>query len=510
MLFNPLRVTPKLCLPRTLFFAGALVLATEPAQWLYRSWSDPVWNSNGWIMGLVVLGLFGWSISSPRVKVSNQQNYAYLLLAASALVRLASQLLGINVIGAITLGCDVYALALLLGTHCRKRALAPGWLAVLFLLSLPLERVIQRLLGFALQQWSAGGACLFLELLGFEPVCDGISMRIATENVLVDLPCSGARGLLLIVSLYVVIACVNRPRALTAIIGIVITLAAAWFSNVARISLLAIGVVKQRGLSGFNVMEAPWHELIGLSTLTLGLLPVLIWANFVKSTPTVAKTSSALEKPKSETAKAWSYRAAPGFFVLSVIIVKLPTNAVDVSTAIEPVSLPRLIGNDIKTPLPLSEQETMYFTQYGGQAQRAVYGQHTLLTVTTSSPLRHLHAPDECLRAIGHDVRYLGIIEGKLPSALYRSRDANGQLWRITVTFVSEQGHQTTNVAHAVWLWMQNPQMVWTMVQRIRHWHADPALDEQFDRNITQILDLAVTPTSIHPKFINPVGATVL
>jgi len=477
-------------------------------------------------MSLVVLMLFAWSISSPRVVAGSQQRVALLLLAASAIVRLTSQLLGINFIGAITLTCDVYALALLLGTHCRSRALAPGWLALLFFMSLPLERVIQRVLGFALQQWSASGACGLLDLVGFEPVCDGISMRIAGENVLVDLPCSGARGLLMIASLYVVIACLNRPKPISAVVGIAVMLASAWASNVARISLLAIGVVQQRSSSGFNVMEAPWHELIGYSTLSLGLLPVLLWGSYVRSTPVemhsgrwtdnrlsrigINLLTPARELRPFEIVKRRPWVPALGFCLLSLAIVRLPTHAVDVSAAVRAVPLPRLIGDRIKTPLPLSSQELAYFTQYGGQAQRAAYGQHTLLTIDTTSPLRHLHAPDECLRAIGHEVRYLGVIDDSLPSALYRSRDTNNELWRISVTFVSEQGHTTTNVAHAVWLWLQNPAMAWTMIQRIRRWDGDPALDEEFDQNIIQMLDLPSPGNSDHSYTINAGGETFL
>ncbi len=475
-------------LTQILFLFGIAILAMEPARWLLASWFDPVWNSQGWVMGLVVTALLAWCVSSPRKYPAKSNRIAWLLLASSALVRLASQVLGISFVGAITLAVDIYGLALLLGTHQRARPLSPGWLACLLLLSLPLERVIQRIIGFGLQQWSASGACALLDAAGFEPDCSGISIVIDNQNVLVDQPCSGASGLLLVLSLFIAIAAVKRPRSGAALCGIAITLLAAWFSNAVRISLLAVGIVMQRDLLGFDVMQAPWHELIGMLSLTLAFGPVLIWASLLRWQPP-ANTSA-----HNFTAEFISERHAPAvavaFVALAVAIVNMPSRPVDVSGEIALAPLPVMIGNDIRQPLPLTDTEAIYFTQYGGLAQRAAYGHRTVLSVSTTSPLRHLHTPDECLRAAGHKVRYLGLIEGALPAALYRSEDEHGNHWRITVSFVSGQGHITTSIAHAVWLWLQQPGLSWTMVQRIRRWDANPDHDHVFDQSIARYLDI--------------------
>ena len=70
-------------------------------------------------------------------------------------------------------------------------------------------------------------------------------------------------------------------------------------------------------------------------------------------------------------------------------------------------------------PAALTVWEVDYFTRYGGVAARARYGDNTLTVARTTAPLRHLHAPDECLRAAGHDVRHVGTRFGPLPTTTY-------------------------------------------------------------------------------------------
>ena len=74
------------------------------------------------------------------------------------------------------------------------------------------------------------------------------------------------------------------------------------------------------------------------------------------------------------------------------------------------IELPGHIDGYRSTPVQAARQRTQaYFIKYGGSAQKAFYGPHQLLMVRTSAPLRHLHAPDECLRGLGMKVEYLGM-----------------------------------------------------------------------------------------------------
>ena len=174
-------------------------------------------------------------------------------------------------------------------------------------------------------------------------------------------------------------------------------------------------------------------------------------------------------------------------------MVLAPTRPLDVSKDMAAPSLPLVVNDHLGEPLALDAQESRYFTVYGGGAARMRYGEHVLLTVSTTSPLRHLHAPDECLAGAGHRVRYLGRTAGPFTSAVYRSVDPDGQEWRVNVTFISNKGHMTTNVAHAVWLWLRDRELEWTMLQRIAPWTSPLEANARFDQALARVFDL---PTS--------------
>lgn len=114
-------------LSQMLFATGAAVLAAGPIRWLAHTWSDPAFDSPGpWVLGLVV-ALFGWSWSSPRVGADVTAGArAHRLLGATAFVRLVSHVLDVDVLGGFALVVDVYALGLLCGLPFRRRALSPA------------------------------------------------------------------------------------------------------------------------------------------------------------------------------------------------------------------------------------------------------------------------------------------------------------------------------------------------------------------------------------------------
>jgi hypothetical protein len=157
------------------------------------------------------------------------------------------------------------------------------------------------------------------------------------------------------------------------------------------------------------------------------------------------------------------------------------------------IVLPDRIDGRLASPVALSAQETAYFVQYGGAAAKADYGGTSVLVVRTSSPLRHLHAPDECLRGLGFSVDYLGLRHAPAPTAIYRAEAPDGQIYRIEVGFVSDRGQTAASVAHAVWIWLQQPRTVWTAIQRITPWDADAAERNRFERGVIAAFDLPVS-----------------
>ena len=494
--------------------AGAAILAFDPLLWLVRSWYAPGYDGSGGLVFLGVAGLFAWSASSRSAGGRQPPGHLGLtLLVASAAVRLVAQLTAINIVGALTLAVDVYALATLAGLKDRVRPVAPFWLAVLFCFCLPVEAVLQRVVGFALQQVSAAGACALLTMLVDGVSCEGIRILIAGRDVLVDVPCSGSRVLMIVLIAFSVMAALRGPDWKQAALGALAALTAAWFFNTLRIAGLALGIA-----ADLPVMTAPWHELIGLVSIVGAVLVVLDWSGrlplersatanrdytprflvkavFNRDIFRGIAIENGSHKRENEFATPFANRlslsAALTFALTAMLIVSLEPQPIDVSQPVELPALPYYVGGFAARDAPLSEVEQDYFTRFGGAAKRASYGPFGLLLVRTGSPLRHLHAPDVCLAGAGHDVAYLGADYSGVPSAVYRSRDPGGGVWRVQVSFVSSTGHIATSVSEAVWHWLREPDAIWTMVQRISPWQTDGSGQLEWEAGVARAFNLA-------------------
>jgi len=495
-------------LPVALLGVGAVVLAAAPLQWLAHTWIDPSYQSQGALGFLAAAGLFAWSLTSRQSEAARlDHRLAVGLLAATALVRLAGEALAVNTLGALALVIDVYALALLTGLKSRDRSLSPFWLAVCFAFALPVERIVQRLIGFGLQHLSADGACALLKAGFHDVVCDGVRIVIEGVDVLVDLPCSGARAFLLLMLLHSVCASVIQPGIGRAAAGIAVALASAFLSNVLRISILAIGIAMPDRLFGVDVMRQPWHDIIGLTTLVLGGLPILVWSGR-QSPPRRAPAAAARQVPDSLAKDGWWLeprqpkrisRTVPAFLfaVAALAIVNVPRTAIDVAKRDLVLQLPGQLQGHRAMTVPLLEAERAYFTQYGGAAAKASYGANNLLVVRTSAPLRHLHAPEDCLRGLGFEVAYLGTRYDPVATAAYEATAPDGSRHRIDVSFVADDGTVTANISHAIWHWLQNPKTVWTAIQRIGPADQPDAARRAFDHAVVASFDLSASPLRI-------------
>ena len=420
------------------------------------------------------------------------------------MARLAGQVLAINTVGALCLVLDVYALALLLGLGARARPVSPAWLAVVFAFSLPLERIVQRTIGYLLQQASAKGACGVLETLYNFVTCQGVRIVLAGKDVLVDLPCSGARALLLTLLAFAGVATVCRPTSLQAVTGFLITLASALAANILRITILAVGIAEPWRLGGIAVMEQPWHDLIGLATLALACTPLLAWARRVwcprRSHCSTFGVPLWIIPDRIAGDGWWLVPTAPqprlhvglslAALAGALAIVNLPRTPVDVAQRNQPASLPISLAGYAQQPVALDPREQAFFTQFGGSAVKGQYGPHGLMLVQTTSPLRHLHTPDDCLRGIGFRVSYLGAQFTPMPTAVYRAIAPDGVRYRIGVSFVSDRGEVTTNVATAVWRWLNGEARAWTAVQRISPELLPELQHQQWTTAVVAALDL--------------------
>lgn len=357
---------PRFDASRLAFAAAVTVLAAGPIIWLINTWLDPAFDSYGFWYFCVFAALAAWSATSPLTRAANSadERIAIALLAATALVRLTGQVLAIDTIGALALALDVYALAQLAGLNRRLRAVSPFWLAVAFAFALPLERIVQRSIGYLLQDISAQGACGALSALFGNVQCAGVRITVEGADVLVDLPCSGARSMILFAFAFTISAALARPNWRWAMLGGALAFAAALAGNILRITLLASGVALGPEQLGFDVMAQPWHDLVGLVALA-AVAPVLVlWARRVP-TPQAAPQAFRWEEAPRTAHGAWR---ACVFLLVAIAVVIAPRRPADVAARDVMITAPQRIGAAQAIALPLTDRERLYFEQYGGAA----------------------------------------------------------------------------------------------------------------------------------------------
>ncbi|MFI3158274.1 MAG: exosortase T [Methylococcaceae bacterium] len=473
---------------------GMLLMAVEPITWLVNTWFEPAHDSKGGWIFLLCAGLFFWSVRSPKQAVTGKTHKkAVILLLVTAFIRGIGQIFAVNVLSAVALAIDVYAIGLLAALNHRKNPLSAGWLAILFAFSLPLERILQRIIGFSLQHLSADGACRVLQGLFADVQCAGIRILLAGRNVLVDLPCSGVKSITLLLVLYAALMCVFRPTLFNSAVMGLAALASALLANIIRISCLSVFIAYPEKIGGINVLAQPWHDLIGLFCLILASMPLALFCPPRRSGEGFQKSVNH-DRPQPIQAGKAKTLAALGFVMLAAVIVALPRQPLDISDTRTTLNLPVYLNGQYGQTVALSNQEQAYFTQYGGAAVKMRYGDNSAMLIRTNSPLRHMHTPDDCLRGLGFDVLYQGIRYQPLPTAIYLATAPNGAQWRIAVTFYSELGQFTTNVSEVVWRWLQQPHGTWYALQRITPVSTPESKASEWDNALFAALDL----TSVH------------
>ena len=401
------------------------------------------------------------------------------LLVLAAAIRLAGQIFAINIASALALAVDIYALTALLRLQDRPFALSPLWMAALFVFSLPVETVLQRALGYPLQLISADVTCLMLKAGYADVACEGVRIRVDGFDVLVDLPCSGASGLVLTLAFFVGLNAIHRPRLHVAMLAGVGVLSLAVIGNSLRIAILAIGLT-----AGWDVMAEPWHSAIGMFTLALTLAPLALWYR-PQSAPRRAISLNLPNLPAPA-------RLAAGIALIAgaAAIVSQRATPVDISGEVQTRALPAQLAGWRGEATPLAPIERAYFQTYGGDAQKAQFGPLGLNIVSTTSPLRHLHAPEICLRGMGYRVRFLGTRFEGAPSAIYRAESPDGEVWRVAVSYASDAGDVTPSVGEAIWRWMTGQGGSWSSVQRITHWDLNDRDRARLDAAALAALDI--------------------
>jgi exosortase/archaeosortase family protein len=495
-------------LPLLLAAPGLIALAYEPLAWLIRTWLDPHYGSpGGWIAALCAVLALRSLRSGPAEAGGSAARAAVLLVLGAALLRLAGRLLAMNVVGALALCLDVWALGLALRLERRPRAVSPAALAALFALALPVERLLQKLFGHPLRLIAAAAAERLLGPLYGGVQRNGTLLAWNGVELSIELPCSGAQGLLLLCVLAAALACGRRLRVRHVLAATAAVASGALLANTLRIVVLFTG-----SAAGWPVMAEPWHSLLGLACLALGAVPVLWCAGgwLLPATcsgrlplpPAISDLGPDLpEAPCRAAAARFRPRslAAAAFSCAAVAIALAPHRPLDVSRSAFPRALPANLGQRAGKAVEPSAQELDYFGRYGGAVSKRVYRgpdglAHGVLLVTSSAPLRHLHDPEECLTRSGHVLEPAGVRQRPVPTVAWRSTDPQGTVWRVEVSFISDAGQGATSLSEVIWLWLAQPGTAWSLVERITPWSAcqeDPQPCRSFDLALFSALDLS-------------------
>jgi exosortase/archaeosortase family protein len=412
------------------------------------------------------------------------------------------RLLAVNTIGALALVVDVAAVAMLLGVSRRPFALHPAVLSGFFALSLPFEHLAKRLLGHPLQlaAATASEAVLAPFFAGLER--EGVLLLHPALELAIDLPCSGARGVVLFTSIALGLWTFHRLDAFGVAKLAVAVVGGALLANTARIVALFIG-----GYHGLPVIEEPWHSAIGTGALAFSALPMVgVFWSAPRRRPAAYSASSvpvsAKLRKESTSPSTLRWPAALAVSAIGLAIASVPHSPLDVAPADRELRLPTSLGAYYGSEVSLAPNEVRYFSQWGGAAEKRRYHdgtgvRHTALLVRTRSPLRHLHGPDLCLIGAGHKVTRIGVIPGAVPSILYKSVAPDGTAWRVEASFTSDGGERASSVSEVVWLWLAQPETTWNLVERISPWEAceqAPRRCARFDRALFTSLDLPVAP----------------
>ena len=475
-------------LPPLLAAPGLVALVVEPAVWLIGTWTDPSYESDGALAALAVAALYVRAVRSGPAAGAASPRAALGLLVAAAAARLAGRVLAIHLVGAVALVLDVAAIGLLLGVQRRPWAVSPWAAAALFGFALPVENVVQRVLGHPLQLAAASVAERALAV-GYEDVVrTGTLLGRPGIELAIDLPCSGARGLTLLAALAVGLSCRRQPGVARLGLAAVATIGGAVLANTLRIVTLFAGAD-----AGLPVIAEPWHGAIGLAALLAGAVPVLAALGHAPARAPAPAPAAVATFASPRLGLAGAALAS----VAAVAVTLAPERPVDVSRTPAARPLPASLGPWSGAEVPLSPKEARYFAAYGGSAEKRAYDDgagpaHTALVVRTSAPLRHLHGPDRCLVGAGHVVERLGVRPGAVPTIVWRSVAPDGVAWRVEASFVSDRGESAASVSEVVFRWLERPGATWTLVERISPFEAcerDPARCRRFDEALFASLD---------------------
>ncbi|ADO68898.1 archaeosortase/exosortase family protein [Stigmatella aurantiaca] len=176
-------------------------------------------------------------------------------------------------------GC-VLSVTALVSRMTTGRAFHVGtWL--LALLSLPVLSSVQFYLGYPLRLLAATLASPLLNLLGVPASREGLSLRIGSQAILVDAPCSGARMLWVGLFLAVTLACLLRLGTRRTLLTCGLAVGAILLGNALRVCALTL-------VEGGHLAGPSWlHDGVGVTSfipVCLSIAAICLWQRSCQQT----------------------------------------------------------------------------------------------------------------------------------------------------------------------------------------------------------------------------------
>jgi exosortase/archaeosortase family protein len=212
-----------------------------------------------------------------------------------------------------------------------------------------------------------------------------------------------------------VFAGMNKLSNARTIVLSVFTLMVALLGNVFRATLLfMLEVVKDRT----DVAEPTWlHAGVGLvlfafAVVTIGMLAIRLHR-------------------REQSRRKRLHNGNSGMVAVGILLAFLAPHMVPgvarAATISTTLDFPKTYNGRTLTPLPLSQQEQVFATNFPGRIGKFSDGQNQLIMRWVSAPTRQLHPSEDCFRGLGYKIESKPNVHDDATNTTWGAFEATGQ-----------------------------------------------------------------------------------
>jgi len=252
-----------------LWALGALLLLlyAPTLVWLVERWSMGVWYH---VHGFVVFPIAGWltwrtlKADAGGPPVPSAWGFAFLIPAL--LLQVVDAMLGFQILSAISLVLIMPGLSLLLLGRERTRAI---WFPLLFLgFALPIPLMVARQIHMVLRHVAATGTGTILDLMGYDVLRQGTSLRVGPEAIEIADACSGFSTLTALFMVGLLLPYLAKARWWRGGLLLALVFPIAALANIVRCTILVMLVAA----FGTEILQTAIHPISGVATFVLALV----------------------------------------------------------------------------------------------------------------------------------------------------------------------------------------------------------------------------------------------